>query len=807
MLLDPQVLWVWDERQRAERWVAEALGPAEAPVAPADWHPSLPPLSDPFVVRLIQLLRDQGAHTAAAFEALDRRLAERRDDANEVLRREHQRQAANQISVGNCVISLRLLSAIDWNASFERHSAVEAVLREDPAGVYARQDFATRDRYRRAIERIARRSGVDERAVARRAVELARAGLESGRGPGRGHVGYYLIDRGESALKAAFGYRPDGREALLNAMLGHPRWSYFGSIAVVWGLLVVALGLAGCAGAPVGLAGGLLVVAALLLPASELAVGLVHHLLTLLLRPRVLPKLDFKEGIPEDCATFVVMPSMLLRPQSAPELLERLEIHYLANPDPRLRFALLTDFADSPTEHAPEDEAYLHDALERVKALNQRYALGAPDKFFLFHRRRLWNPSQGCWMGWERKRGKLSEFNRLLRGDRGTSFDVISGDPGDLARVRFVITLDADTQLPRESARRLIGTLAHPLNQPRFEPTQARVVEGYGVLQPRVSYHLIAATRSRFAGLLASSAGIDPYATAVSDVYMDLFGIGSFTGKGIYEVDAFEAATGRIFPEDRILSHDLIEGNYARCGLATDIELFDDFPARYHAYARREHRWVRGDWQLLPWIGRRVPSPAGRSANPLPAVERWKLLDNLRRSLVPPAVLLLLVLGWTVLPGSPWAWTAIALAAPAVPLLQWLTGTLIGCVRSGSLSGLLNWHRTVPATVGQVAMTVAFLANQARLLVDATVRTLGRLFLTRQRLLEWETAASTEHRLGTGLRQFWVTMWPAPTLAVAIAVAVGLVHLAALGAAAPILMAWFFSPVLAYWISQPRPSG
>ena len=797
--LADQILWVWDERQRAERWHSETLA--------TEASPSLPRLTDPFVTRLAQLLRDHGTRSAAIFGELDRRLSERDEDVNEVLGREHRRQAANQISVGNCVISLRFVSAIDWNAFFDRNSTVEAILREDPDGVYARQEFATRDRYRRTIEQIARRSDADERAVARRAVELAREADSASPPSPRGHLGYYLIGPGAAALKKSFGYRSLAGEAILDLILSRARTFYFVAIGTTWTNLIVLLALAGCAGALVSWKLALLVVAALLLPASELAVGLVNHLVTLFMKPRVLPKLDFKEGVPEDCATFVVMPSMLLRPQSATVLLERLEIHYLANSDPGLRFALLTDFSDAPAEHSPEDDEYVRDAVERVRGLNARYAPEGPEKFFLFHRRRQWNPSEGCWMGWERKRGKLSEFNRLLRGDETTSYAVLSGKPDDLAKVRYVITLDADTQLPRESAARLIGTLAHPLNKARFDPALGRVVEGYGVLQPRVSYHLTAASRSRFSGLLAGSAGIDPYATAVSDVYMDLFQMGSFTGKGIYDVDAFEKATGRTFPVNQILSHDLIEGNFARCGLVSDIELFDDFPARYHTYARREHRWVRGDWQLLPWLGRSVPREEGRSANPLAIVERWKLLDNLRRSLIPPSLVLLLVLGWTVLPGRTWIWTAIALAVPALPLGQWLIGTSIGCVRSGSMGGLWSWRASIPATLGQIALSIIFLANQARLLVDSIGRTLLRLFVWRRRLLEWETAASTERRLGTGLLQFWGTMWPAPALAALIGVAVALIHPGALGAAGPILALWFLSPVVAYWVSQPKPSG
>ncbi len=800
----------WDESRQADAWMAEHFPAPPAESAESEAEPSdgaeippFPSLTDPFVVRLVRLLRDRGASASPALRRLEAGLAGRGTDANQVLREEHRRQAANQVSVGNCVISLRLLSVIDWNEFFEENSAVEVLLRDDPSGVYARQDFATRDRYRRAVEKVARRSGAAEEAVARRVVDLARSGMAQG--PTKGHVGYYLIDRGRPALHREFPHKIHWRERLHDLALGNPLKTYFGSIGLLMLALIVPLALYGPGvGAPVGVGMTALLVLALILPASDIAVGLVNHLVTLLMPPRKLARLAFRDGIPADCSTFVVVPSMLTRPDSASHLLERLEITYLANPDPMLRFALLTDFADAPEEHRPEDDGYIRSALDGVRALNRKYAGDGPDRFFLFHRRRTWNPVQGCWMGWERKRGKLSEFNRLIRGDRGTNYVVQSADPSGLPHVRFVITLDADTILPKESARRLVGTIAHPLNAPRFDPAAGRVVEGHGVLQPRVSYHLFAATRSRFAGLLASSAGIDPYANAVSDIYMDLFDSGSFTGKGIYDVDAFEAANGHTFPENRILSHDLIEGNYARAGLVTDVELFDDFPPRYHAYALREHRWARGDWQLLPWLGGTVPTPAGPRPNPLPLLERWKVFDNLRRSLVPPGLVLLLVLGWTVLPGSPWLWTAVALAVPALPIVQLFLGAVFSAARGGSISPLIGIGHHLPATAGQSLLWTAFLSDQARRLVDATVRTLNRLYVTNRRLLEWETAAATEHRLGTGLGNFIRTMWPSPAWAVAIGALVGYVRPSALPAALPVLLAWFVAPVVAYWISRPR---
>jgi cyclic beta-1,2-glucan synthetase len=533
-----------------------------------------------------------------------------------------------------------------------------------------------------------------------------------------------------------------------------------------------------------------------------------------------LPKLEFKEGIPADCAAFVVMPSMLVRSDSAATLAERLEIHYLANPDPQLRFALLTDFADAPAEHQPEDEGYVQDALERIADLNRRYASEGPPRFFLFHRKRQWNPSEGCWMGWERKRGKLDEFNRLLRGDGNTSYtvrsDASSPSPngtgeGALPHIRFVITLDLDTQLPHESARRLVGTLAHPLNQARFDSAQGRVVEGYAILQPRISFHMPAAHRSRFTRVWAGSAGVDPYSAAVSDIYQDLFGSGSFTGKGIYDVDAFEAATGDTFPDNHILSHDLIEGNFARCGLVTDIELFDDYPVRYHVYARREHRWIRGDWQLLPWLGNKSPVPAIGNREqriwrryPLPLLERWKVFDNLRRSLVPPALVLWLVLSWTVLPLPLGLSSGLALAVLALPLALQVFGTLLHTVKDRSLAAVREFARNGWMTVAQVSMNGVVLLNQAYLSVDAIVRTLARLWVTRRRLLEWETAASADRRLGADLKAFWKSMWPTTALALACGGLVLAVRSESLAAAGGFLLAWFLSPMIAWWVSQDR---
>jgi cyclic beta-1,2-glucan synthetase len=841
--LAEQMLEAWGHRRQAELCSARLVAIEERGPQASRLHP-LSTLLDPetrwadaFIVRLMQTLREHGPEAAWLAEWLERHYTSCGQPPAEVLRREHQRQAANQVSVGNCVTSLRLVSSLDWTVVFERLSLVEAVLREDPAGVYPRQDFPTKDRYRREVEKLARGSGQEELAVARQVVTLAQSGQQAGSPSSRSstatamlpaapaahpagatqrHVGFYLIGPGRRELETIVRYRSKPKDWLLDKVLSHPNAVYFGSLALTYALFLAWLG------AMIQLLGwgwaSMVLLLAALVPVSDLAVGTVHYLVTLFLPPRVLPKLDFKEGIPAECATFVVMPTMLLQPESAAALAERLEVHYLSNPDPQLRFALLTDFADAPAETRPEDEHYLQSALEHIRILNERYAAGGPDRFFLFQRRRIWNPVQGCWMGWERKRGKLDEFNRLLRGARDTTFAWTNADLERLPFIRYVITLDVDTQLPREAAPKLIGTLDHVLNRPRFDAERGLVVEGYGVLQPRVSLSLLATVRSLFSRIFAASAGIDPYTTAVSDVYQDLFGRGSFTGKGIYDVDAFAAATGQTFPQNTILSHDLIEGNYARCGLVTDIELLDDFPARYHAYARREHRWVRGDWQLLPWLFPMVPAPAQQGAsgqaggaarivrrrNPLPALERWKIFDNLRRSLVPPALLVLFALGWILPDGPAWFWTALAVLITALPLVLLVPAAVSNLLHGGSLWLRLRAVReTLEATAEQVLLKFIFLAEQARLFLDAIVRTLVRLTITHRNLLEWETAASTEQRLGAGFVQFCLTMWPTPLLAIAIGLVVWLARPAALPVAGPVLFAWFISPAVAFWVSRP----
>jgi cyclic beta-1,2-glucan synthetase len=787
-------------KRNADAWADEILErrPVDPPSLLADRTRDLGVLPTQLVAHLVRRFRDQGHELSECWHWLERRLSQQGSAIDDVVRNEHQCRAHDQVSTGNAVTSMRLISAVDWAAFFEEISLVERELRQDPAGVYAKMDFASRDRYRHLVEKLARRAEYEESDVARRVVGLAR------RCDGddlRGHVGYYLIDEGRGELEHELRLSPSWRTRLSGSGVGRAAALYFGLAALLWATAEAGVvGFVFAAGGPWYAALAALLIAAL--PLSEICLGVVNHLATLVVPPTKMARMEFKEGIPESCRTMVVIPTLLTGRKSIEALAERLEMHFLANPEPQLYFALLTDFPDAPQENMPGDDALLAEALARIEALSERYEEEGR-RFFLLHRPRRWNPSEGVWMGWERKRGKLADFNRLLHGRIDGAF--VGPVPSLPAGIRYVLTLDSDTQLPPGAARRLIGVLAHPLNKPRFAGDGPCVTRGYSILQPRVAMNPVGARRSWFARIYTGNPQVDPYVTAVSDVYQDCFGEGSFTGKGLYDVEAFERALGDAFPENTILSHDLIEGCHARAGLVTDVEVSDDFPAQYHAFARRAHRWIRGDWQLLPWLGRSSPYAGGMRPNRIGFLSRWKVIDNLRRSLVPPALVVMWVVGWLMMPAHAWFWTLLGLMVTALPLL--LQG----------ISALLHLHRGVPLlvqlrTIGdQLRWTAlyalsatAFMPHQAYLSIDAIVRTFVRRYSTRRNLLQWETASAVEGRLAYKPEAFVREMWPA-----AAAAGVGLLLVALAGdwrsalASVPLLVGWSASPWIAYLLGSP----
>ncbi len=780
-------------RQEADALADDLLGVGDGAVAPTArglGRFERGPLVTAFAVQLVQRLREQDRAVTPALLWLDQRLAAQGTTSDDIVRVEHQRQAAMNVTVRNVIMSMSLMSALDWAEFFETVSLVDEVLQG--GANYLAMDFATRDGYRHAVEELARGSGRPELEVARASVaHTRRAEVHDDR---RNDPGFYLIGPGRLAFELALGYRAPAMRRLLRAYVAAATAGYLGTIAVLSGcLLALPLLAAGASGVgPVSL----LVLALLaVVPASDLAIALLNRSVAALVTPGVLPRLELRDGVPPHLRTMIVVPMVLTDGAEVVGQIERLEVHYLANPDGDLRFAILSDWLDAPTESMPGDDETLGAAREGIARLNRRHG-AAPDggeRFLLFHRRRLWNESERTWMGWERKRGKLHELNRLLRGATDTSF-VPTGAVAP-SGVRYVITLDADTGLPRGAVDRLVGTMAHPLNRPGFDPGERRVVEGYAVLQPRVTPPLPGRDGSLFQRLSSGPAGIDPYAAAVSDVYQDLWGEGSYTGKGIYDVDAFEAALAGRVPDNALLSHDLFEGVFARAGLVTDVELFENAPSHYGVAAARHHRWARGDWQLLPWIlGTRIP-----------VIGRWKMLDNLRRTVSAPAAFLTLVVAWLVPDTSPAVWSAFVLATIGVPsLLPVLSGLIPHRHGISKRSHTRAVGRDVVLAASQIGLTITMLTHQAWLMSDAIVRTLVRVYVTHRRLLEWVTAAQAKAGLRLDLRGFCRRMGGGVALAAAAAVAVAWRRPEAWPAALPFLMLWLASPAVARWISVPR---
>ncbi len=821
-------LWAWPSmlklaliehlRRLSDEVIESRAGRLEADRCFADFESAqasgrLPPLPRllhvAFVDRLLQRMREYGPGAAGLRRQLEERLDAADTTVEDAVRAEHQRQAMHHLSMGNSITSLRLCATLDWNEFVEAVSLIEQVLQRDPPGVYGRMEFKSRDRYRHAVEGLADPTGEAQVRVALRAIESARQAAERlGADARSAHVGYHLIGTGRRELESDVAHHPPPSRRLKRLALAHATPLYLGSITLLTAVGVAsAVAAASAAQAPDWMLGW--VAALALIPAAELAVAFMNRAVHRLVRPQPLPRLDLRGGVPEHARTMVIVPTLISSADGARSLVEHLEVLALGNLDSHIHFALLTDFPDAAAEGLAGEEEVLATAVAGIEGLNARYAPDTADRFHLFHRARRWNASEGVWMGWERKRGKIEEFNRLLRGATDTSFTVHVGTPEILQQVRYCITLDSDTRLPRDTARQLIGVIEHPLNRPRFDPRLRRVVEGYGILQPRVSVTMASAAGSLFARTYAGHTGIDPYTTAVSDTYQDLFAEGIFAGKGLYDVDAFMAALEGRVAENAMLSHDLFEGLFARCALVSDIEVVDDFPSSVLAHAHRQHRWVRGDWQILYCLIPVAPTRHGFERTQLPLISRWKVLDNLRRSLLAPALVAALASAWTWLPGSPLAWTVAALAVLGFPLLPPLVHFLGGARPQQPLGVFLNDVWAELRTAGaQVLLQVVLLPYHAFEMLHAIALSLVRMVITQRRLLEWETAAATAARAAgllarQGPRVFIAEIWAGPAAALLLLLGVMPLRASALPVALPFLAAWLASPLVAWWLSRP----
>ncbi len=704
--------------------------------------------------------------------------------------------------VARALRTLLLFDRIDWNDFFEAQSKVEQILIGDPGGIYPRMDFETRDHYRKQVEVLAEKSSQDEIQVAQAAVRSSEAHQEHD--DKRSHVGYYLIDDGRAEIESAIKYHENARGKIRRFFFKNRAAFYLGGIFAISLLVTILLVIIGL-GYHLAWWQSVLIGLVSLIPASSVAVNLMNSILTAALQPDVLPKMDFSESVPKHYRTVVAIPSLLTNHEEIDFLIDQIELHYLSNKDRNLGFALLTDFSDAPQERMPEDEALVNAAVDGIQALNDRYRgdLGRRP-FYLFHRRRQWNPKEDAWIGWERKRGKLSDFNRFLLEDYQKSFDTVVGDLDFMHDVEFVITVDADTVLPRDSAKSLIATLAHPLNKAEFKDSTSQVISGYTILQPRTEVKPTNVNKSLFTRVFAGDLGLDLYTRAVSDVYQDLFGEGIYVGKGIYDVAAFQRSLEGKVPDNTLLSHDLFEGLQGRAGLVSDIVFFEEYPPDYASQVKRRHRWVRGDWQLLPWLFPRVPTADGGSEkNALKTIDRWKLLDNLRRSLLEPFTFLALLTGWLIFNPGAWAWTGLMILISAFPLINNIVSSLTSRFIMGARANLI---KNIQTAFLRWFFWLVFLPYETLIMVDAILTTLVRVFISHKRLLQWQTSAHTVRIFGKErkIATIWQRMLGAPLLSAAVGVALLVFNPKAFFAGLPLLLPWIISPQIAFWISRQR---
>ena len=698
--------------------------------------------------------------------------------------------------------TLLFFDRMDWKKFFEAHSQVDKILTNDPGGFYSSMSFKTRDEYRKKIEYLAEHSAKSETEVSSTAIQLASE--PSGNSAKESHVGFYLLGDGVGRLKQAVEFKYDFSAKVEKFFFEHNTAFYLGSIGLIT-LLVVAglIAISRLFDAAEWLQAILGVLS--IIPASSVAVNLINSILTAVLSPKILPKMDFQKKIPRKFRTVVGIPALLTNFNEVDFLLQQLELHYLANKDNNIAFILLSDFSDAPQQTMPEDEDLLQSAIDGIDALNKRYRSDHGQRpFFLFHRCRQWNPKEDVWMGWERKRGKLADFNRYLLEGYEKSFDTIHGETDFLKKVKFVITVDSDTILPRDSAKELIATLAHPLNQAEFEEDSQKVKRGYTILQPRTEVKPTSVTKTLFSRIFAGDLGLDLYTRAVSDVYMDLFGEGIFVGKGIYDVEAFHHSLQGKVPKNALLSHDLFEGIQGRAGLVTDIVFFEEYPPDYASQVERLHRWVRGDWQLLPWLFPKVPTDEDKSeTNPFDLIDLWKMFDNLRRSLLSPATFILFIAGWLIFSQNAWVWTLVVLLVSSFPLIKNIVSSLSSRFLLGAKANIIN---NIKTAFFRWVFWLVFLPYESLIMLDAIATTLVRVFISHKRLLQWQTSAHTIRIFGKKrkISTIWQRMIGAPLLSISIGILVQLVNPNSFWTSFPLLILWLISPQISYWISLER---
>ncbi|MPW26752.1 cyclic beta 1-2 glucan synthetase [Alkalibaculum sp. M08DMB] len=743
-----------------------------------------------FTERLLKVLRESGVDSEKIYQWINENLQLRQISIENIINIEHKRQATEQTSMGNTISTIREVEEMDWKQIFDKLSNVERTLNEDPIGIYSKMDFDSRDYYRHRIEKLSLIMNKPESYIAKKAVQCAQEAYNIEGEDYRKHVGYYIVDEGLKTLKNKCGYKEKMSESFKNNIKKHPVLYYLSTILLGTLILIsIFLFISYINDSERTLWRYIIATLVLVVPCSEIIISFLAWNLMNLTNPKFIPKIDYKGSVGEENRTIVVIPTIINSDKKAQEIIENIEVFYLANCDENIYFALLGDFVDSSQKEQEEDRVINEASLRAIEELNEKYCSNSEDLFYFFNRARKYNEKEHIWMGWERKRGKLMEFNLLMRGNKNTSYNVISGDISEIAKAKYIITLDVDTQLPRDSAKKLIGAMSHLLNEPHIDNKAQKVIRGYGVMQPKVGVSIISANKTMFSRIFSGDIGIETYTTSVSDIYQDIFNEGIFMGKGIYNIDVFNEMLQDEIPENSILSHDLLEGIYTRAALVTDIELIDSYPSYYNSSIKRLHRWVRGDWQLLPWI----------KSKSLNSLSKWKIIDNLRRSLLYPTIIVLISFSFNILPDGTDKWIVAGFMSLIIPILFNVTENVALPISGISISGKINTGKKI---VEQVFLVFCFLPYAAYYMVDAIIRTLFRLYFKKENLLEWQTASDVEAKSGKTLKDYVKFMWIGSIISIVILLLAYQKSAESGALMVPICIIWFISPWIAWHISK-----
>jgi len=744
-----------------------------------------------YIKTLYTMLRDEPKN-ADALIALDKRLAREDLTAEKLIRLEHGRQAKNQSVIANTITSVRMLSRIYWEDLFEKLSVVDAILRNDE--IYTQMDFDSRDYYRKTIEKIAFNFKLSEAAVAKEAIAL-----KDESGEACPHVGNFILGEGRKTLFSVFQETLPPRERTSLFFKRHRLGFYAGSIIVAAFLLnlgVFYLMMVAMRSFWLATIGAFFTY----LPIYGVVHQVVNQICMKIVKPAFIPKMDYTEGIPEQNRTVAVVSALINDEKNAISLLEDLEVYYIANQDENLFFALLGDFKDADQVVTQEELDIVSKVEEKVKELNQKYGR---EIFYYYHRKRQYIADENKYMGDERKRGALLDLCAVLKGVKKEGY--LNSEIRAPEGVKYVITMDADTQIPRDAAKKLIGAMSHPLNRPVINEDGTAVTKGYGIMQPRIGIDVVSAAKTYFSLVFSGQAGLDTYSTACSDIYQDLFGEGIYTGKGIFDLEVFYTVLDKSFPKRRILSHDLLEGSYLRTALLTDVVFVDSYPSKYDSWAKRQHRWVRGDWQLIRWLCNNVRNEKNEKIkNPLNKLSKFKIGDNINRSLIEPACFIVLFLGLTFLHGAIALLLFVGLLTLFYDPLSGLVGKIIMLIKNADKGVVLKdaWFET-RNSFRQSFFRLSFLPYEAYLNVDGVIRTLYRLFVSKKKMLEWVTAAESEKQSGNTQKALWKKMAFSPVIGI-ITLLLSSFFLRTVSITALLLGAvWFFAPGVAFITSAP----